>query len=47
MDGVNNYEMELIYTGNVFNAFNCVEIGCTDDAKANGKNQVQDAVVKK
>lgn len=44
MDGVNNFEMNLIYTGNVFTAYNCQEIGWTNDAKSYGQLQNQDAV---
>ena len=43
-DGVNNYDMNLIYTGNVFTAYNCAEIGWTNDAKAYGQKQNQDAI---
>jgi hypothetical protein len=45
IDGVNDYEMNLIYTGNVFTAYNCEEMGWTNDSKANGQKQNQDAVV--
>ena len=41
----NCYEMNLIYTGNVFTAYNCEEIGWTNDAKANGQKQNQDAIM--
>jgi hypothetical protein len=44
IDGKNDYEMNLIYTGNVFTSYNCAEIGWTNDAKANGQKQNQDAI---
>ena len=40
----NCYDMNLIYTGNVFTAYNCEEIGWTSDAKSNGQKQNQDAI---
>ncbi len=44
IDGENNYDMNLIHTGDVFRADNCVELGWTDAAKGNGKLQNADSV---
>ncbi len=42
-DGVNNYSMKLVYTGNIFLADNCSELGWTNDAKKFGESQNTEA----
>lgn len=42
--GPNLYSMNLIYTGNVLNAFICEEIGWTEESKANTVSQNADSV---
>jgi len=42
-DGVNTYDMNLIYTGDVFKAYNCSALGWTDSAKNYGTQQNKDA----
>ncbi len=42
-DGINNYGMNLEYTGNVFIADNCSELKWTDDAKRYGESQNAEA----
>ena len=42
-DGINNYEMNLIYTGDVFKAYNCSEISWTNTEKAYGLLQNNDS----
>ena len=41
-DGVNTYDMNLIYTGDVFKAYNCSALGWTDSAKNYGAQQNKD-----
>ena len=43
-DGENTYDMNLNYTGDVFKADNCEEIGWTDASKGYGKLQNNDSI---
>lgn len=42
-DGINNYEMDITYTGDVFKAYNCSEISWTNVEKAYGLLQNKDS----
>lgn len=42
---VNRYFMNIMYTGDMFYAYNCDELNWTDEAKANAKLQNAEAVV--
>lgn len=43
-DGINGYYMNLLYTGNIFNAYYCDEIGWDAETKANASMQNADSV---
>ena len=43
-NGVNLYKMNLLYTGNIFNAFVCDEIDWTEDAIKNAMAQNKDSI---
>ena len=43
-DSVNFYDMDLLYTGNVFNATYCSELGWTSSTRANGLKQNEESV---
>ena len=43
-DGINNYDMNLIYTGDIFKAYNCSGISWSDAEKAYGLLQNKDSI---
>jgi hypothetical protein len=45
LDGDNAYNMNLLYTGNLFAAYYCEELGWTKDVATNGNNQNEESSV--
>ena len=45
LDGDNAYNMNILYTGNLFTAYYCDDFGWTKDVAANGNNQNADSSV--
>lgn len=45
LDGDNAYNMNLLYTGNIFTAYYCEELGWTKDVASNGNIQNEESAV--